>query len=264
MLDTRCFAPFWTCLPGSFAAMWTSPMRKLIAAVVALALDAFAGAAEAQNSPAAQRVIDRAREASGGTRAWNNLRGLHEVGEEGGAKIERWFDPVRYGYRVETQGAAGKLVQGFNGAAEWRILPSGIRTGSVAPDVLAKIRSEAFFGAYSYYFPSRFEPRSTHLGTREKAGRSFDVLSVKPFAGAPRELWFDRKTGLLAQMVEVGVQKPLTIEVSDYRRVGAVQVPFRFVTYGGSLAKPVERKLQSVDFKTADRNLFSLPPPAKS
>jgi hypothetical protein len=77
--------------------------------------------------------------------------------------------------------------------------------------------------------------------------------------GKAWQLWFDRKTGLLGLMVEDGGARPQTIEVSDYRRVGPVLAPFRFTTYGGALAKSRERQVESLDFRPADRNLFSLP-----
>ncbi len=237
-------------------------MRQLFAAVVAVAVLAGAGVADAQNSPAAQRVLDRARAASGGAAGWNMLRGVHEVGEEGGAHVERWADPLRYGLRQETQAPGGdKLIQGYNGAAEWRILAGGVATGSDKGAFVAKVRSEAFFGAYGYFYPSRFDLRGSHLGTRQHQGRSFEVLRVQPAGGVPRELWFDTRSGLLGRMVEHdGVGAPVVIEVSDYRRVGPVQVPFRVTTSGGDLTAPRERKLTAIDFRVADRGLFSLPP----
>ena len=94
---------------------------------------------------------------------------------------------------------------------------------------------------------------------RQSQGRSFDVLRLEPVGGKARQLWFDRKTGLLGLMVEDGAAKPVTVEVSDYRRVGPVLVPFRFTTYGGDLAKPRERQIDVLDFRPTDRTLFSLP-----
>ncbi|WP_374653887.1 hypothetical protein [Phenylobacterium sp.] len=238
-------------------------MRHVLAAVVAAAVFVLGGAAEAQNSPAAQRVLDRARTASGGAAGWNMLRGLHEVGDEAGVAFERWLDPLRYGLRHETATAAGgKLVQGYNGAAEWRILSSGAATGSDQGEHVAKVRSDAFFGAYGYFYPSRFDLRSSHLGVRPHGGRSFDVLRVQPAGGRPRELWFDRRTGLLGRIVEPGQGGPgVATEIDDYRKVGPVTAPFRFVTSGPGLDKPVVRTLKSLDFRPADRSHFSLPPP---
>lgn len=236
--------------------MLTSPVRMILAALAFAALF-VGGVANAQNSPAAQRVFDRARAASGG-KAWNGLRGFHEIGQDGGVRYERWLDPLRYGDRTETQTPAGKHVQGYNGWGEWRILPDGVITGSVDRAVLARVRSEAFFGAYAYLYPSRFDVRCVLVGGRQHQGSAYDVVKVEPMGGRARELWFDRRTGLLGLMIESG-PKPLTVEVSDYRRVGAVMIPFRSVTSGGDLPRPRQRQVESIDFRPADRALFSLP-----
>jgi hypothetical protein len=203
-------------------------------------------------------VFDRARAASGGA-GWNRLRGWHEVGQDGGVRYERWIDPIRYGLRTETLTPAGKHVQGYNGAGEWRILANGVATGSVERVVLAEVRAQAFFGVYAYFYPSRFDLRSVHLGVREAQGRAFEVVRVQPAGGAPRELWFDRRTGLLGMTVEAAGARPLTVELSDYRRVGPVLIPFRFDAHGGDLPTPRERRLERVDFIPADRSVFSLP-----
>jgi hypothetical protein len=235
-------------------------MRKLFAALAAVAV-CLGGVAHAQNSPAAQQVFDRARAASGGA-GWNQLRGLHEVGQDGGVRYEMWVDPLRYGARTETHTPAGKHVQAYNGAAEWRILANGAITGSVDPAVVAKVRSDAFFAAYAYFYPSRFDLRSSHLGVRQSGGRSFDVLKVQPAGGRPRELWFDRSTGLLGLVVEEASPRPTMTDVLDYRRVGPVLVPHRFVTYGGDLPRSKVRVVEKMEFTAADRAMFSLAPPA--
>ena len=235
--------------------MW---IRRLTFAVLAAACLFSAGVAEAQNSPAAQRVLNRARAASGGA-GWNTLRGIHEVGEEAGGRYERWTDPVRYGDRIETKTAAGTFVQGYNGGYEWRILTNEAVTGSVDPEVTGRVRTEAFFAAYAYFFPSRFDLRSSHLGERENRGRRFDVLRVQPAGGRPRELWFDRSTGLLGLVVDETAGKRLTTELSDYRRVGPVLIAHLAVTYGADLV-PKRRRLEKIDFNPVSRDLFTLSP----
>jgi hypothetical protein len=236
------------------------PFRR-VAVLLAAAAVCLGPVAHAQNAPAAQRVLDRARAASGGG-GWNSLRGWHETGLEGGVRYERWLDLIRYGVRTELHTAAGKRVQGYNGAGEWRILADGQETGSVERTVLAQIRADAFFAAYAYFYPSRFDLRSIHLGVRRSGGRDFEVLQVQPAGGAPRELWFDRATGLLGLMVQGAGPQRLTVEFSDYRRAGPVLVPFHALAYGAGLARPQERQVQSLDFQPVDRNLFSLPRPA--
>jgi hypothetical protein len=238
--------------------MFTLPVRTLLAAAVAALVSITP--ASAQNSPAAQRVLDRARMASGGA-GWNKLMGLHETGRVGGLRYERWLDPVRYGLRKETMTPAGKFVEAYNGAGEWRILSTGQKTGSMERPILAEVRSDAFFGVYGYFYPSRFDLRSSYLGLRQGLGRSCDVLRVQPAGGEPRELWFDHATGLLALVVDETGPRQGRTEVSDYRRVGPIKIPFRSVTTGGDRTQSEERRLDAIDFPVADRNLFSLPPP---
>jgi hypothetical protein len=234
--------------------MWTR--RILLTGLAALA---GGGGAEAQHAPAVQRVLDRARAASGGS-AWSKLAGLHETGTEGGQRYERWVDLVRYGLRSETQTPAGKLVRGYNGFGAWSLLPQGMdRSGEAAP-VLAEARSDAFFAAHGYYFPSRFDLRSAFVGARTSGGRTFDVVRIQPAGGEARELWFDRKTGLPGRMVGTG-PRPVSVEMSDYRRAGSVLVPFRYTTLGGGLAAPRDRLVEAADVRRVERELFSLPRP---
>lgn len=234
------------------------PSMRILLLALALVLAPVLGAANAQNSPAAERVFERARAATGG-RGWNALRGLHETGVEEGRRYQRWADPLRYGLRRETETPEGRLVQGYNGVAEWRILPNGAQTGSVERSVVARLRSDAFFGAWAFYFPSRFDLRSTHLGVRKDRGRDFDVVRVQPAGGQPRELWFDRKTGLLSLMVIEDAAGRTTVEASDYRKVGPVKLPFKWVTSAPGQARTIERRIEKADFIPLDRALFSLP-----
>ncbi len=239
--------------------MW-SLFRTLLAALVLIAFTGSAVVAYAQASPAAQQVLSRARAATGGA-AWGQLRGVHEVGEENGVRFERWIDPLRYGIRTETHLKEGKFVQGYNGAGEWRILTDGRHTGSIDPPVLARIRTEAFLGGFAYFYPGRFDQRGSHLGSRKARGKTFDVVRISMEGGYPRELWFERKTGLLGIIVEQTGDQRVTTEFSDYRRAGPYRVPFKSMIISAAGART--RTLQSVEFKAPDRTLFSLPPPPR-
>lgn len=220
-------------------------------------------AAQAQHGAGVGRVVDRALEASGGARAWNELRGYHEVGVEGGRPYERWVDGLRWGERVETGAGPAKIVQGYNGFGLWWLPLSTPRPPGSGSDqeILARARSDAFFGAYGYFFTGRFDLRSSYLGMRPSAGRSFDVVRIQPVGGEPRELWFDRATGLLGRSVEARTAQPVTQEFSDYRRVGRLMLPFRVITTGGGRAAPSDRRLERIELLSPDRALFSLPRP---
>jgi len=230
--------------------------RLVIPAALVLAL-ALGGAAAGETwkqgySRQAQQALNRARTAAGG-KGWEYLRGWHETGKDGGAAYEAWYDPVRYGLRVERQEAGGKDIQGFNGLGAWRITAEGKVSGTDAPAAVAQARTETFYGVSGFYFSGRFDAAGRYVGARRLGGRSFEVVEVKPYGGEARELWFDRKTGLLARETGRGV----TTEFSDYRKVGPVRAPFRVVTEDG--AGRHERTVESIDFKPVDRALFSLP-----
>jgi hypothetical protein len=225
------------------------------AAALALAASAAQAAQTIGYSPAAQRVLAQARRAAGGS-GWNLLRGWHETGREDGVRYEAWVDPLRYGLRVERHDPEGLDVHGFNGAGEWRIRASGVVTGVDVRALPSEARSEAFFDVHGYFYPGRFDAAADLVGVRSFKGRSYDVVRVKPWGGEARELWFDRRTHLLGRMVVRGA-KPRTIELSDYRKVGPVRVAFRLTSDDGAPLRLVE----SLDFKPADRAIFSLPRP---
>jgi hypothetical protein len=204
----------------------------------------------------AEQLLTQARGASGGA-AWSMLRGWHETGQLAGVPYEAWYDPLRYGMRVETREGAGKRAHGYNGQGDWQILPDGTSVANDDPAGVAATRTDAFFGAAGYFHRARFDARGELLGVRQAGDRSFDVVLVKPWGGNARELWFDRRTHLLGRMVDHSGGRPVTQTFSDYRRVGPITVAFRIVADGPG--GPRERRLDSVVFAPADRALFSLP-----
>ncbi|HLZ76846.1 hypothetical protein [Phenylobacterium sp.] len=210
----------------------------------------------------AEEVLAQARKASGGA-GWNLLRGIHVTGHEkaasGDIRFETWVDPLRYGMRTETRQAAGVLTEGFNGQGDWRILPDGKTVAIDDHAAVDKLRTEAFLAAGGIFYTSRFEAHGELIGVRTSGGKSFDVLNVEPWGGAPRELWFDRSTHLLARVVDRTGPQAVTTELSDYRRVGPVRIAFHTVVRGPSPGAIQDRQLDSVVFTPADRSLFSLP-----
>ena len=234
-------------------------MPRALILIAGLAFAAIAAGAAAQT--AAQGVLARARQAQGGAAAWNAVRGLKLKGEEDGRPIEMTVDLIRYGLRIEQTGRPDWKVQGYNGFGEWRILVDGQSTGSQAAADLAEIRSDAYFASYGYFFPSRFEAQVSLVGAKQIGGRAFDAVKVEPAGGEPRELWFDRRTGQLAIIVDETGPRQGRTEFSDYRRAGRITVAFKAFTYGGTHPASAEMKVESVDAEAPDRALFSLPRP---
>jgi hypothetical protein len=255
----------------------TAPMRQpVLAAALALACAvvpliaspaAKAAVRHAAHAPApnhakvgytrpAERVLTQARAASGGE-GWSMLRGWHETGHDGAAPYEAWFDPLRYGMRVETREAAGKRAHGYNGQGDWQILPDGTSLADDDPAGVAATRTEAFFGAAGYFHRARFDARGELAGVRNDHGRTFDAVLVKPWGGNARELWFDRRTHLLARMIDRSGARPVIQQFSDYRRIGPVTVAFQIAIDGPNGI--VQRRRDAIVFAPSDRALFSLP-----
>ncbi|MEO7641071.1 MAG: hypothetical protein ABIU07_06640 [Ramlibacter sp.] len=241
--------------------------RLAIAAALALACavapaDAAPKKARVQQgySAGAQQILARARQASGGA-GWSLLRGWHETGHIGGPggsqAYESWFDTLRYGSRIETHGPEGVTVRGFNGQGAWRIAPSGVSTPIDDRAQAAEMRTEAFLGGGGVFYTSRFDAHGEIVGTRTLRGRTFDLINVQPWSGAPRELWFDRATHLLTRIVDRTTGQPVITELSDYRKVGPIRVAFHAHTEGAG--PPQDRQVDTVAFIPADRALFSLP-----
>jgi len=244
--------------------MTSRPCKLFRVAGLALACAGLAAAAHAEArgqgySRAAQKVLTQARAATGGA-GWNLLRGWHETGREGAVAYEAWLDPLRYGLRIEVHEAAGGVrTRGFNGQGAWQIAPGGGTTGAGDGEPVAKARTEAFFRVQGFLYSGRFDAAGRYLGLRNLGGRSFDVLEVKPWGGEARELWFDRRSHLLTRMVERAGPKPVTTEVSDYRRVGPVRVAFRYAPDSGEA-----RTVDALTFAPADRDIFGLPRPGEA
>ena len=230
--------------------------------LLALAAGARAEAWKQGYSRQADAVLARGRAAAGG-RGWEYLRGWHEKGLEtgplGGVAYEAWYDPIRYGMRVERAEAAGKDTHGFNGLGAWRITPQGVVTGTGDAAPVGVARTEAFYGMDGFYFSGRFDAAGRYVGARRAGGRSFEVVEVKPWNGQARELWFDRRTGLLAREVAHVAGRTVATEFSDYRKIGPIRVAFHAVTDDGTPGGRRERTISSLDFHVADRSMFSLP-----
>lgn len=239
------------------------PLRPLIPATFALVALATAAGAEVWKqgyTRQADAVLARGRAASGGA-GWQYLRGWHETGHDGGVAYEAWYDPVRYGMRIERQEPGGKDIHGFNGLGAWRITAAGQVTGVDAAGPVGIARGEAFWGVQGFYFSGRFDAAGRYVGPRRLGRRSYVVVEVKPWNAQARELWFDQKTGLLAREVAHTSTGVVTTELSDYRKVGPIKVAFRAVIDDGTPGGHRERVIDSVDFRVADRDLFSLPRP---
>lgn len=179
--------------------------------------------AAAQVTPDAARVLAEAKAASGGA-AWDRLAGSWERGTHGPVRYETSLDFRRLAFRFENTVAGQVRVHAFDGAQVWDAAPGEPVKASRDPAAVREAITTAFVSNNGYFFPERFPARAT---LKPGVDAAFDVVEIEPAGGRAFELWFDRRTHLPMRLVDRTGAPPVTVEVSDYRRVGDVRVAFR-------------------------------------
>ena len=207
-------------------------------------------------SPTAAEVLQAAKAASGGE-AWNRLEGSYEKGAHGPVIYETWLDFRAYGMRMVSVTPAGPRAQGFDGSVAWRRADGGRADDSRDPAALREAVVTAFVSNNGFFFPDRFPATADYV----RADQGFDVVRVEPQGGRPVELWFDAKTHLLGRIVDRGGATPVTVTLSDYRKVGDVLIAFRGVVTGPDGKVLDEGQVGAVEHRAVERSLFAPPKP---
>jgi len=132
--------------------------------------------------------------------------------------------------------AVGPLTgaSGFDGAGAWMKDMSGAITPQAGGDTRQLAVNEAYRDANLWWRPRFGGAAVTSLGVKTDAGRSYDVLSVKPVAGKPFEAWFDAQTHLLARTIEPQGSQTITTFFSDYRPVDGALIAGKEVIDDGT------------------------------
>lgn len=206
-------------------------------------------------SPTAAEVLQAAKAASGGE-AWNRLEGSYEKGTHGPVTYETWLDFHAYGMRMVSVTPAGPRAQGFDGAVAWR-RAGGRGEDSRDPAAISEAVVTAFVSNNGFFFPDRFPAKADYL----RSDQGFDIVRVEPQGGRPVELWFDAKTHLLGRIVDPGGPMPVTVTLSDYRKVGDVLIAFRGVVTGPDGKVLDEGQVSTVEHRPVERSLFAPPAP---
>lgn len=224
--------------------------------LIALAALAVVSASPAPRAPEARAVLDAAKAASGGS-TWDALEGSHESGSHGGAPYETWLDFRHYGMRSEARGQ----VRGFNGTVTWKTGAPG--TSGVAintdPAALSEAITTAFSSNNGYFFPDRFPMTARYLRADAIGARVFDVVEVHPERGRAFELWFDRKTHLIGRISDPNGSPAVTVDISDYRKVGKVLIGFHGVIKLPDGTTVDELNVGPTEFVPVDRSRFDPP-----
>ena len=219
--------------------------------------------AQAGGDPAA--ILAAMRQASGGDR-WNTVRSLHLVttstahGQRSGS--ERWED-VRTGrYRVREVQPAYTSEDGFDGVTPWHQGRSGISYALGDTDAAEVAADEAYRVSRAWWFGDRHAATIGLAGTKDEAGRRYDVLDVTPEGGRPFVAWVDAATHLLARVDEQQAEDRVVTTYADYRPVGGLMLPFTFRHGDGTdPAHDEVETVRAVDVDPAIPDaLYAIPP----
>jgi outer membrane lipoprotein-sorting protein len=166
--------------------------------------------------------------------------------------------------RHEALTPSGPLVQAFDGTTPWTINPLA---GSTTPQVVTGsqadlIKDQADFDGSLVDYKAKGTVVEL-VPAKDPGEDGFFHLKVTKKTGQVEDLYIDRKTGLDARSVrmveEGGSMVAVTSELSDYRRVAGIMVPFTFrqIVNGIPVAQITVRK---VEFNIPlDEGLFRFP-----
>jgi PDZ domain/Aspartyl protease len=215
----------------------------------ALAATTSTSSATAAASPAerAQRVLDRYVEVTGGRAAFEAERNVHTGAHLSAFGLtgttESWTErPDHTG--SETHLGPFTLLEGFDGTVGWRTDPSG-KLQTIDGHDLVRTRDGAWFDNENFLRADHGGGTAVWVASEKDSDGTFDVLEITPPSGTSRRYAYDVATGLLARVTSKEDQQTELTVLSDYRRVGARQVPY--VTHTGIVSMPANSITITID-----------------
>jgi hypothetical protein len=121
--------------------------------------------------------------------------------------------------------------------------------------------TDGWLAAYGYLRRNARGAQLERLGDQTVDGRSFAVIRATPHRGQPVELWFDKKTKLLARTVQIMSTYVRAVRYGDYRKVRGLLLPFEITTEGGVTADTDVIQIDRIDRAGSANNEFRRPQP---
>jgi len=242
----------------------TRPRSSLRLAVL-LGGAACQPAAQPIAQPAAQLdVLEQVRAATGGA-AWTNLHRLHisatlRAGGRDG-RMDRWEDVEHGRYVVETDLPPRHRRQGFDGVSIWTSGDNDVAYAIGDEDTRLGAIDTSYQVMRGWWFPDRRPASRERAGTSHEGARAFDLVRITPEAGRPFTVWIDRATHRIDRIIEQEGERQSVTRFADYRKVGALTLPFTIREGDGDQANdPVETVTSiEIDPEIPD-DRFALPP----
>ena len=182
-------------------------------------------------------LIAQARAATGGD-AWDRIEIWHETGSvtspsTGTTRYEHWHDAHSLSIRNVTTDVSGATrYMLFDGRESYQATDAQFHDRM--PLDLNGVRNGAYLVAFGFFFPARFAASVTYRGLKSEKGVAFDVVTVIPEGLEPVDIWLDRNTHRIFRLVSSGGRSHE--DLSDYREVGGVLVPFNTAINGTTTA----------------------------
>ena len=160
--------------------------------------------------------------------------------------------------RIEAGPFTG--AQGYDGRTGWQEDAKGIVLAQNGPEASAETANEIFVTTDRLFAPAHGGADLSYLGMRTDAGKTYEAVSIKPSNGYPFEWWFDTATGLPARTIITMRGQTTTADLSDYRSVNGLMVPWKIVTTN-DVGPPKVKSLTNVETDTpAVADHLEMPP----
>jgi hypothetical protein len=219
----------------------------------------------AQGQPSAQAILQRFYQAAGGS-AW---RHYEECDSEGTATVAgktgslRYVEDLHSGAnvsQVEIPALDVKQADGDGPMQSWHQDADGDIQLST-PDSPANI-DDRYLTSRAYWRPEFGGAAVTVLAPQTEGSTIWDRLRFQVPGGSGFALWINRQTGLLDR-----VQGKTTKELSDYRPVNGVMLPFKEKKPAGSemltvvyTHRTLREQLDAAAFVISFRKDYQMPP----
>ena len=209
-------------------------------------------------------VLEQVRAATGGA-AWAGLHRLHvssalHAGGRDGHQ-DRWEDVEHGRYARETDLPPRHRQLGFDGIAIWTSGDNAVAYALGDEDTRLGAIDTSYQVMRGWWFPERRPASREPAGSTREGARTFDLVRITPEAGRPFTVWIDRATHLIDRIVEQEGERQSVTRFADYRRVGALTLPFTIREGDGDLEHDDVEAVTGIELDPAIADArFALPP----
>lgn len=212
-------------------------MKKYFSHILFLVLVSMASTISA-SSQSPSRVLKQAEKALGGAKAYTAVRSWQRKGT-----VSRVSDGATGTYIVQTSlpnqfhesyDLGGfESERGYNGRSGWvRDSRSGLSTAT--GDSSTDLQAEATYRNSLWLNYKKDKAKVARAGTAQINGKAHNVLTLSTAKGTTIKLYFDAESGQLnREEIPIG-DGTKTIDYSDFRKTGAVTVPYQMSITTGS------------------------------